>query len=51
MLAKHPYMSITEVADASGFTDLRRFERVFKRVVGSTPRDYRSASARDPILL
>jgi AraC-like DNA-binding protein len=51
MLANHPYMSITEVADASGFADLRRFERAFKRVVGSTPRDYRSASVRNPKLL
>lgn len=50
MLADHPYMSITNVADASGFADLRRFERVFKRVVGTTPRDYRSASARNPRL-
>jgi AraC-like DNA-binding protein len=51
MLANHPYKSITEVADASGFADLRRFQRVFKRVVGSTPRDYRSASVRSPKFL
>jgi AraC family transcriptional regulator len=33
--------SIAEVAATAGFTDQSHFARVFKRIVGETPRDYR----------
>lgn len=37
--------SITEIALAVGFSDSGYFTRVFKREVGSTPRDYRRAQS------
>ena len=41
------HMSITEVAQAVGFGDLPRFDKVFKRYTGFTPSAYRSASLRE----
>ena len=35
--------SITEVADESGFSSLRTFNRAFARFVGTTPKDYRKS--------
>jgi LacI family transcriptional regulator len=37
--------SLTAVAGACGFTDLRHFRRVFERVVKLTPREYLKAAA------
>ncbi|WP_130619183.1 helix-turn-helix transcriptional regulator [Dyella amyloliquefaciens] len=39
-LAGHDH-SIAEVAAMAGFSDQSHFARVFKRVIGKTPRDYR----------
>ena len=33
--------SITQIADLSGFIDLRTFNRVFKSIIGVTPSEYR----------
>lgn len=33
---------ITDISDASGFSNLSNFNRVFKRITGHTPREYRS---------
>jgi two-component system response regulator YesN len=38
------HVSITEVAQAVGFSDLPRFDKVFKRYTGLTPSAYRSSS-------
>jgi AraC-like DNA-binding protein len=42
-LLREHNLAITEVALAVGFRDLRTFERVFKRVAGTTPRLYKLA--------
>ncbi len=42
LLVAHPELSISQIAFATGFGDLRHFERTFKRVVGSTPRKFRA---------
>jgi AraC-like DNA-binding protein len=34
--------TITEIAHQTGFNDLRTFERAFKKVTGSTPREFRN---------
>lgn len=39
--------SISEVAQAVGFTDLPRFDKLFKRYTGLTPSAYRSRSQAD----
>jgi YesN/AraC family two-component response regulator len=40
------HVSITEVAQSVGFSDLPRFDKVFKRSTGLTPSAYRSSSLR-----
>jgi AraC family transcriptional regulator len=35
------HASIAEVAAMAGFTDQSHFARVFRRMTGETPRDYR----------
>ena len=45
-LLRHPGHSITEVAYAVGFQDLRTFERVFKRLTKLTPSQYRNQLTR-----
>lgn len=37
--------SITEIAFAAGFRDLRMFERTFKKCTGRTARDYKHTIA------
>lgn len=44
LLVEKPHMRITEVSLEAGFGDLRHFERVFKRLVGQTPREYRQSA-------
>jgi two-component system, response regulator YesN len=40
------HVSITEVAQGVGFSDLPRFDKVFKRYTGLTPSAYRSSTPR-----
>jgi len=40
-LLKESELSITEVAGQVGYTDTNYFSRVFKKVHGKTPKDYR----------
>lgn len=46
LLVEKPHMRITEISLEAGFGDLRHFERVFKRLVGQTPREYRQSALR-----
>jgi two-component system, response regulator YesN len=46
-LLAHRRASITEVAQAVGFGDLPRFDKLFKRDTGVTPSTYRSRRRRD----
>lgn len=41
LLAGTEKRTLTQIAAACGFTELRRFRLVFRRVTGRTPRDYR----------
>lgn len=41
-----PQWSIAEVAASAGFSDQSHFARVFKRLTGETPRDYRHKAQR-----
>ena len=47
-LIQHCDDSITRVAFAAGFRELRTFERVFKRHVGVTAREYRASVRPEP---
>lgn len=40
-LMRHRKLSITAIAFAVGFSDLRTFERAFRKVTGACPRDIR----------
>jgi DNA-binding NtrC family response regulator len=42
LFAQETVLSITLVAERSGFGDLRHFERQFKRLVGMNPKDFRN---------
>jgi AraC-like DNA-binding protein len=42
LLVEKPHMRITEISFQVGFGDLSHFERMFKRLVGQPPREYRS---------
>jgi DNA-binding NtrC family response regulator len=44
LLVEKPYMRITEISFEVGFGDLSHFERMFKRLVGQPPRDYRQVA-------
>ena len=46
-LLKHSRQSISDVANAVGFSDPSVFSRAFKRWTGFTPREYRSANNRE----
>ena len=45
-LLEHPGLTITEIAQAVGFGDLPRFDKVFKAAVGTAPSLYRRAQRR-----
>jgi two-component system, response regulator YesN len=45
-LMKAENISITHAAYATGFNDLRTFERAFKRCIGSTPLQYKNGVER-----
>jgi len=45
LLRENPWESITTVAGAAGFSELRHFERTFKGLVGLTPRGFRQVQA------
>ncbi len=42
-LLREPHTRVSSVCYAVGFRDLSNFNRVFKRIVGQTPREYRMA--------
>lgn len=42
LLVEKPHMRITEISFQVGFGDLSHFERMFKRLVGQPPREYRN---------
>lgn len=44
-LLANPQLRITEIAYGTGFNSLSQFNRVFKRMCGVSPREYRAASA------
>lgn len=44
-LLGNPHLRITEVAYAIGFNDLSHFDRVFSRIVGQSPSEYRRSLA------
>lgn len=44
LLLEQPHSSVTTIAGEAGFSDLRHFERVFKSLVGCTPKIYRKTS-------
>jgi two-component system response regulator YesN len=37
-------MSISEIADVTGFEDSNYFSRMFRQFTGNSPRDYRKIS-------
>jgi AraC-like DNA-binding protein len=41
LLLTDPTLTVTEAAQQAGFSDLRHFQRTFKRSVGTTPRAFR----------
>lgn len=41
LLVEKPHLRITEISFQVGFGDLSHFERMFKRLVGQPPREYR----------
>jgi AraC-like DNA-binding protein len=45
-LLLNPHARVSEVAYACGFASLTHFNRVFKRVVGKSPTDYRRTLRR-----
>lgn len=42
-LLKQTGMSISEVSSLSGFSDIKTFYRVFKKITGKTPKEYRES--------
>jgi two-component system, response regulator YesN len=48
VLLDHPGLTITEIAQAVGFGDLPRFDKVFKAVVGTAPSLYRRQHSEVP---
>lgn len=46
LLAADPTASVTEIAYRIGFADLSYFERSFRRIVGTSPREFRRDLAR-----
>ena len=48
-LLRQPQTRVSSVCYAVGFRDLSNFNRVFKRLVGQTPREYRQALFADEI--
>jgi len=48
LFTEKPYSSITEISGETGFEDLRHFERIFKRLVGCNPKEYREAAKALP---
>jgi AraC-like DNA-binding protein len=46
-LLRQPQTRVSAVCYAVGFRDLSNFNRVFKRIVGQTPREYRRAVLGD----
>ena len=47
-LLKKSRISITEAAFSVGYVDLTSFERIFKKMVGTTPKEYKSRHASCP---
>lgn len=49
LLLENPRQSITEISLDAGFGDLSHFERTFKRLIGTNPRDYRRQQTTAPL--
>ena len=47
-LLVEPKRTIADIAFAAGFRDISHFNRLFKRINGTSPRDFRRASMPDP---
>lgn len=45
LLIRHPQMRMSDVAQACGFRDVRRFREAFLRITGHTPQDHRTGAA------
>ncbi|HEX3021454.1 MAG TPA: AraC family transcriptional regulator, partial [Lachnospiraceae bacterium] len=46
-LLSKPELSITEIAFQSGFATISTFNRIFKRLIGCTPTDYRQVHSNN----
>ena len=46
-LLRNPTLQITEIAFAAGFQSLSQFNRIFKRLSGKSPTQYRAAAVCD----
>lgn len=46
LLLYHPEMNVTEIGLLAGFTDSNYFSRMFKKILGYAPRDFRRLNAR-----
>jgi AraC family transcriptional regulator len=46
LLAQPQHRSLTEIAQACGFSDQRRFRLVFERLPGATPSRFRESAFR-----
>ncbi len=49
-LLHNPALSVAEVAFAVGYADLTHFERIFKKAIRSTPREFRTYLPKEPSL-
>ena len=43
---KEPEKSLTEIAFLTGYDDYTYFNRVFRKITGKSPRDYRAELAK-----
>lgn len=49
LITESPYATITEIADASGYTDISTMYRAFQSIEGITPGNFRNTAQRNPI--
>ena len=48
-MIQDPRLSLKEVSTACGYTDSNYFTRVFKRLTGQTPTEYRNALTQEAV--
>ena len=46
---KSSLMSVTEIAQATGFENVSYFEKIFRRCCGMTPKEYRKSQKQGPV--